>query len=76
MIDMKHVSMRQNGYKIIVVSPENHQKLTDMGRKRETFNDIISELIELRKNAIRSEPSLEAGLTPLSGAKGVIISNG
>ena len=32
--------------------------------------------LSIRKNAIRSEPSLEAGLTPLSGAKGVIISNG
>jgi hypothetical protein len=73
---MKHMSMRQSGYKIIVISPENHQKLADIGRKKETFNDIISGLIALKNNAIWSEPSLEAGLTPLSGAKGVIISNG
>ncbi len=72
MSEIKHMTMRQSGYKIIVVSPENHQKLTDIGRKNETFNDIISSLIELRKNAIKSEPMLGGQTHPISATnKGV-----
>lgn len=51
--------MRHNGFKAILVSPDIHRRLADIGKKRETFNEIITDLIELRnKNAIRSEPML------------------
>jgi predicted CopG family antitoxin len=79
MSETKHMTMRQSGFKVIVVSPDNHQRLADMGRKNERFNEIIAGLIELRNrtnNTIRSEPSLEAGLTPLSGTKGAMNPDG
>jgi predicted CopG family antitoxin len=58
--------MRKNDYKPIIVSPDIHRRLADMGRKKETFNDIIAELIELKNNTIRSEQTLEGETHPIS----------
>jgi predicted CopG family antitoxin len=50
--------MRQSGYKPILVSPDIHRRLTDIGRKKETFNEIITELIELRNNNVNTIPQI------------------
>jgi predicted CopG family antitoxin len=32
--------------KSIIVNEENHQRLTEMGKKSESFNDIISRILD------------------------------
>jgi len=65
--------MRHSGYKPILVSPDIHRRLADIGRKKETFNEIIADLID---NTIRSEPMLGGWTHPISRAKGVMNPNG
>ncbi len=75
------MSMRQSGFKPILISPENHRRLADIGKKRETFNEIISDLIELRNKNIFDAVGLPGNRIPAQNlvapaSKGGIYSNG
>jgi predicted CopG family antitoxin len=41
--------MKFRNYKIISVSLENYDKLVQIGKKNESFSDIIGNLLEIRE---------------------------
>lgn len=41
--------------KLIKVSEHNHQKLSDLGSKGESFNDVVSMLIESYEKKLMGE---------------------
>jgi hypothetical protein len=49
-------SMQKGSTKVIKVSPENYDKLTEMGKKNESYDDIITRLLQ-KIDISRLEPT-------------------
>jgi hypothetical protein len=63
--------MDRTRQKQVVVSIDNWKTLQTLGHLGMTFDDVITELLNMKQNAIRSEHVLgEANTHPISSTKG------
>ena len=68
---MTSMRRKTEGFKPILISPGNYTTITEMAKKSQIYNDVITELLNMKQNAIRSEHVLgEANTHSIPSTKG------